>query len=242
MTLDREPNLGDIIETIIKRVLSKTHTGMPAVIVSYDESEQRAIVQPVTRMRRVDLDGDVTQMKMPAIPRVPVRQPQGGGQMALTFPVKANDNCWLSFSERSIDEFLSTGEADIEPQSVRRFDLADATAQVDVRPFSDPLKNVPTDRARFGQHESENHAVHGPTRIEVIEESAGTPAKLFIGCDLVTSGKKAELLSMFDELLTALETSYVNTAAGPQPILYGAALSLITLCTALRALLAEIME
>jgi len=192
--------LSDLLEQVARGEIALLHTGLPAFIVSYDETTQKATVQPVVRAKRIDLDGEVEHYKLPPITNVPVYWPQGGG-LSLTLPVDEGDWVWLSFGERSLDEWLATAEQDNEARAVRRFNLADAVAWAGVRPFADPLQNVPTDRARLG------HPDPG-ARVEVTKSTG----KIRIGTDA------AELLSLLGDLIDALQAATVATALGPQPL------------------------
>jgi len=195
--------LSDLLEQVARGEIALLHTGLPAFIVSYDETTQKATVQPVVRAKRIDLDGEVEHYKLPPITNVPVYWPQGGG-LSLTLPVDEGDWVWLSFGERSLDEWLATAEQDNEARAVRRFNLADAVAWAGVRPFADPLQNVPTDRARLGS---------SACRIDVTKTD-----KVFLGTGTMVSGYAAEVLALLDSLIAALQTATVATALGPQPL------------------------
>ena len=113
------------------------HTSMPGVIVSYDPAKMTAVVQPALQVFHTQIDGTRVPTTLTTISDVPVHFPGGGGHM-LTFPVKAGDECWLVFSERSIDNWFQHGGVQ-QPSDWRMHDINDPVCHVGVR--SQP--NVP---------------------------------------------------------------------------------------------------
>lgn len=204
------PDMADVVGMAAKGEVAKVNVAVPAFITAYDETLQQATVQPIVRWRYKDVDGD-TETELPApIAAVPVLFPQANG-LAITFPVVAGDWVLLVVCDRSIDEWESTGAQDNTPQSARRHNMADAIAIPGVRPFSDPLEGVPTDRVRIGQAGTSN-----PTRIEVT--TSGGPATGFIRI----GNDSAELLDLLEQLLAKLQISFVNTGIGTQQVRWGA--------------------
>jgi hypothetical protein len=110
---------------------SQIHTGMPGVIVSFDPAKLTAVVQPALHAFQKNPDGTTTNLQITNIPDVPVHFPGGGGH-TLTFPVKAGDECWISFSERSLDNWHQQGGLQ-SPSDHRMHDLNDAVVHVGLR-------------------------------------------------------------------------------------------------------------
>lgn len=108
------------IETRLKNL----HTCVPGIIVSFDPAKQTAQVQP-TIQRLFTEKGAVN---LPVCVDVPVVFP-AGGLFALTFPVAANDECILWFSERCIDLWFTYGGVR-PPAEYRLHDLSDGMALV----------------------------------------------------------------------------------------------------------------
>ena len=136
------PNLIETIRAVVRRELAVTHAaGLPGVVVSYDASEQRAVVRPVVRFRYMDEDGTQQTYQPAAIPGVPVLWPTSSGA-SLTMPLAVGDPVWIEFAQRSIADWLSTGEGDVEPRDPRRFDYNDAVCYPAGRPFADPLPSA----------------------------------------------------------------------------------------------------
>ncbi len=135
------PAMADVLQEAIRAGLARVHTSMPGVIVEYDETAQRAAVQPVLRGRYRDAAGIVLDEKLPVIPSVPVAWPAGNGY-SLTWPLVPGDFVTLVFAERSTDEWRATGEDDVTPADLRRFSLSDAVAYPGGLPFSHPIPST----------------------------------------------------------------------------------------------------
>jgi hypothetical protein len=110
--------------------LNNVHTALPASVISYDYTVQKATVQPL--LNKVWFDGTVTPM--PVLENVPVIFPKSGGA-SLTFPVNPGDTCLLLFIERSTDLWLTQG-GQVSPDDPRKFDLSDGVAIMGLFPFS----------------------------------------------------------------------------------------------------------
>lgn len=124
------PNMTDAIRQSILYQLNNVHTALPASIVEYDFTTQKATVQAL--LNKVWTDG--TDTPIPILQNVPVIFPRAGGA-SLTFPVVSGDTCLLLFIERSIDQWLISG-GQVSPQDPRKFDLSDAVAIMGLSPFS----------------------------------------------------------------------------------------------------------
>lgn len=119
----------DIIRNSIYSILNNVHTCMPGIIVSYDASTNKAIVQPALNKNFV-----AGEMEMPILENVPIIFPSSGN-FNMSFPVNSGDYVLLLFSERSIDLWLNTG-GQVTPNDRRKFDLSDAIAIPGLKPFN----------------------------------------------------------------------------------------------------------
>ena len=111
--------------------LYDVHTALPGTIIEYDNTLQKATVQP--SLKKSYRDG--TTQEMPILNNVPVIFPRAGGA-SLTFPVVQGDTCLLLFIERSTDLWKSVGGV-VAPDDPRKFDLSDAVAIMGLMPFSE---------------------------------------------------------------------------------------------------------
>lgn len=135
MTFSNSPSspnsLTDAIRNAILYQLNNTHTALPAKIVSYEFKTKKAQVQPLINKKYTD----GTNEPLPILNNVPVLFPFAGGA-SITFPVNAGDYCLLIFCERSLDNFLSTGQQST-PTDPRKFDLSDGVAIMGLLPFTE---------------------------------------------------------------------------------------------------------
>jgi hypothetical protein len=112
----------------IWQVLVGVNTAMPGVIVAFDAATQRASVQPCNK---VVMDDD-TESLLPVLQDVPCFFP-GVGNFFLTHPVNVDDPCLLVVAQRSLDNWLTSGEPE-DPQSNRKFSMNDAVAFFGIQP------------------------------------------------------------------------------------------------------------
>ena len=120
----------ELLNIIIANKIADMHICMPAKILEYDYTKQKAKVQPSLNQKYND--GEV--IELPAIYNVPVVHPASGGA-SITFPVNINDTVLLVFSEKSLEEWLSNGEQ-VTPDDPRQNNLTDAIALLGLNPFS----------------------------------------------------------------------------------------------------------
>ena len=123
-------SLTDAIRQSILYQLGTIHTALPAAIIDYDYTVQKASVQPLLNK----VWTNALPEPMPVLENVPVIFPSSGGA-SLTFPVNTGDTVLLVFIERSIDLWLTQG-GQVSPDDPRKFDLSDAVAIPGLFPFS----------------------------------------------------------------------------------------------------------
>lgn len=111
----------DILRNAVNTVTNEMHTSMPGIIKSFNPSNNLATIQPA--LNRNYITGPLS---LPVLENVPIIFPQTN-TFSMTYPINAEDPCVLFFSERSIDEYLSTGEQGT-PRDRRKFSLSDAYA------------------------------------------------------------------------------------------------------------------
>lgn len=104
---------------------------MPGKIVSFNPSTMTAVVQPAIQAMHKQDDGSIKPVDIHPIADVPVHFPGGGGH-ALTFPVRAGDECMIVFQERSIDNWFQHGGTQ-QPSDYRMHDINDAIVHVGLR-------------------------------------------------------------------------------------------------------------
>jgi hypothetical protein len=115
-----QERLGNGFSTIFDLLMSDKHTNTPGLVVSFNAEERTISVQPVL------FRGETESRLLPIETDVPVNYP-GSDEYELAFELKEGDKVLLVTSERSIDDWMASGEP-VEPADPRRFDLSDAIA------------------------------------------------------------------------------------------------------------------
>lgn len=127
----------ELLNSIIANKISDMHICLPAKIVAYDYTKQKAIVQPLINQKLTN--GEV--IKLPQIYNVPVVQLVSGGA-SITLPVKIGDKVLLIFADKSLEEWLKSGKQ-VTPDDPRSNNLTDAIAILGLRDFgtNSPAQN-----------------------------------------------------------------------------------------------------
>lgn len=115
----------DLFNSSVQSILNSIHTAMPATIISYDHTQNKAIVQPL--LNKAYKNGVET---MPILNDVPIIFPK-----YIFFPIEKGDNILLVFCERSIDLWKQVG-GQVTPDDPRKFSLSDAVAIPILQPFN----------------------------------------------------------------------------------------------------------
>lgn len=102
------------------------HVALPAVVQSYNSSNQTVEVQPTVRERTITDGNQIRYIQYPLLINVPVVFPQVGSYQ-LTFPISPGDECLVVFSDLSIDNWWLNGNVQ-NPIEQRRHDLSDGMA------------------------------------------------------------------------------------------------------------------
>lgn len=124
-------NITELLNIIVSNRIAEMHICMPAKIISYDFATRKASVQPALNQKFNDDEVIV----LPVIHNVPVMQPSSGGA-SVNFPVKEGNTVLLTFSERSLEEWLKDGKQ-VTPDDARQNNLTDAVAHIGLKPFSE---------------------------------------------------------------------------------------------------------
>ncbi len=129
------PTLADVLRMVLEQHSDGTRVALPAEVVSWSSSNpERADVRPTIRLVRRDSTGARLTFRPLVISGVPVGFP-GSGSYGLTWPLQPGHTGLLVFADRSIDEWLVTGQSDNDPQHPRRHDYADGMFLPQLRPY-----------------------------------------------------------------------------------------------------------
>lgn len=174
-------------------MLQDIYTMLPGKVVSYDGNF--AVVRPA--IPKLLSTGAVLQA--PNIVRVPVKFPiADGGKARLTMPLKAGDDVELTFSCRSLENWLNGSEQ--APDDPRQFDISDCFCTPVMRPpISADTDNVVLEYGSGGLKIAPNGkiSVYGPgvefeapvTFKKPVSTAAGAP--LSVGPSGITQGGKS---------------------------------------------------
>lgn len=121
----------EAIKAGILRALRGLYIGMPGRLESYDSKTGKGVVKPLIQ----EPDHTGTNRSIPPIAGVPVIMP-GGDDAALYIPPTIGGTGWISFSHRSMENWLDRG-GDATPGDPRMMDMTDAVFWPGLRPFSD---------------------------------------------------------------------------------------------------------
>lgn len=127
--MDRAERLDDREESLrlaLESSQAQIWTAMPGVITEVDLAAQTCTVQPAIMGEATDAKGGTKAVQMPLLVDVPLVWPRAGG-FALTFPVRAGDECLVVFASRCIDGWWQSGGVSPQAES-RMHDLSDGFA------------------------------------------------------------------------------------------------------------------
>ncbi len=104
------PTRAGDFEQQFDRKAGMIRVAVPGVIQSFDPDTQRVTAIPAIQMKTM-IDGIPEYKSMPEILNVPIVLPMAfGGKVAVTFPINSGDPCLLIFADRSISNFLQSGQ------------------------------------------------------------------------------------------------------------------------------------
>lgn len=133
--------LGDLLARVARRVALDIHVSVPATVVSYNATTQRATV--TLGFRAVE-DGAVSPDPPIQIANMPVRWERGVDSYD-TRPLAAGATGQVFFADRALDEWLRQGGS-VDPIDARAHSLADGVFYPGVGPS--PISPPPNPAAR----------------------------------------------------------------------------------------------
>lgn len=198
----------DIFTQAVDSILSNVHTCMPGIIVSYNESNSTAQVQPA--LNKNYYSGEIA---MPIVENVPVVFPSSSS-FSMSFPLSAGDTVLLVMCERSIDLWKSVG-GQLTPDDRRKFALSDAVAIPGLQPLN----------ADFSLREEGAFALSYAGSSIVIRQNGDVEIKSSSTIAIGTS--VTELLDVISQTLALLSSATAVPAvpsggSPPQPLTFSA--------------------
>lgn len=127
--MDRAERLDDREESLrlaLEGAQAQMWTALPGIITAVNLEAQTCSVQPAITGEITGSNGATTAAQLPLLVDVPLVFPRAGG-FALTFPVRAGDECLVVFACRCIDGWWQSGGVQ-PPAESRMHDLSDGFA------------------------------------------------------------------------------------------------------------------
>lgn len=131
---ERQGQMGEMLRRMNDNMNGQLRVAMPGIVQSFNPNEQTVTVLCAIRERIVGADKEIRSMAIPALLDVPIVMPRAGGY-AITFPVKAGDECLIIFSDICINAWWALGGVQ-NMEEYRRHDFSDAIAILG--PWSQP--------------------------------------------------------------------------------------------------------
>ncbi len=157
---ERAPTTGEVIRHHLDMKSAEMRFCRPAVVTKWDPDKQRVSVKVLVKEARVDEDGTRVVESMPVLPGIPLMFP-GAGPFRITFPISDGNLTAegtkipatigkLTFSDASLDKWLTGDGSEVDPEADHKFMLADAIFEPGLSTFGAPLKDVPRDHTTMG--------------------------------------------------------------------------------------------
>lgn len=228
------PSLEEVISQAVDDHLLDLHTSIPAIIESYNPTEQTASVKIALKRKYISA-GVEEIVERPVIPDVPVLFPRGGS-FKMLFPLKKGDNVQLLISERSTERWKNESGV-VDPRDARKFNLSDAFiipasgrdkvtgATATLFQQANGLGSLSIDESGQITIDSNGGNVMVKSKVASVEiqdggliELKNASGKIRITADGKFKIEGAEeLLTIINDLIVGLENATTLTALGPQP-------------------------
>ena len=134
----QDPTLTQVIKEAIRSQILELHTAIPGKVLEYDESVQKAKIQPLLKRKFKTEEGEV---ELPIINSVPVSFPRTENSI-IHIPVAVGTLGMIIFCERSIDSWLSGEGGCVSPDDPRTHDLSDGIFYPGLYPFSKAISGL----------------------------------------------------------------------------------------------------
>lgn len=187
----------DLFNNSVQSILNTIHTALPAKIISYDHTQNKAIVQPL--LNKAYKNGIVS---MPILNDIPIIFPK-----YMFFPILEGDNVLLVFCERSIDLWKQVG-SQVTPDDPRKFNLSDAVAIPILQPFN----------ADYSQNNGQDFIINYAGSSVTIKDNGDvliqTSSKIALGTQTI------ELLQQISDTLAEISSITTTIPAGSSMGIY----------------------
>lgn len=110
-----EDSLTGVFRSVLQKFLQSTDDMLPAIVIAYDRTTNRATVQPQIMMGTTSGE-KVARAQIASVPVLNI----GGGGFVLSFPIKPGDLGWIKASDRDISLYLQQGPGQEEWPNTKR--------------------------------------------------------------------------------------------------------------------------
>lgn len=110
-----EDSLTGVFRSVLQKFLQGTDDMLPAIVIAYDRTTNRATVQPQIMMGTTSGE-KVARAQIASVPVLNI----GGGGFVLSFPIKPGDLGWIKASDRDISLYLQQGPGQEEWPNTKR--------------------------------------------------------------------------------------------------------------------------
>lgn len=149
---------------------SDIQTSCPAIIQSFNPSQQTCTAQPTIQWKVRAENGTYSWITLPVLVDIPVYFPKGGG-FTLTFPVTIGDECLLVFANRCIDSWWYNGGIQ-EQNDIRMHDISDGFAFVGFSSVPNVIAGISTNSCQLRSNDNLTHVELTNGTINIISSSA----------------------------------------------------------------------
>ncbi|RLB65477.1 MAG: hypothetical protein DRH08_07940, partial [Deltaproteobacteria bacterium] len=210
-------SIKDVLDAHAENALLNLHTALPGIITIFDPATQMATVQ--LAIKRIVQDEEII---IAPLLDVPVMQPSAGG-FHVTMPITNGDECLVVFSERAIDNWVTSGGIQ-KPIEYRHHNISDAFAIIgvnsnpnaipDYNPGSLQLRNEAGDQSITL---NPDNSIVIDTTTDVIVNSATTtvnsPEVEVNATNTVINTNTAQVEAALSAILTTPNTTINSTVA-----------------------------
>lgn len=122
-----EDSLTGVFRSVLSKFLQQTDDMLPAIVIAYDRTSNRATVQPQVMMGSTSGE-KISRAQIASVPVLNI----GGGGFVLSFPIKPGDLGWIKASDRDISLYLQGGLKEEWPNTKRMHSFQDGLFIPDV--------------------------------------------------------------------------------------------------------------
>lgn len=227
----RGPSLPGQQEAAIRSVLAGIHTNNICRVVRYDAEKGLVDVKILIMDFHTNEEGARVPESYPVITNLPVAFYSAGGFSVLP-PIVAGDSGTtgrIAFLERSSDRWLAGTGQEVDPAFYHRFHHADAVFEIGVRPFGNPIPNVPTDHLTIGADgpDDGSHAkIHFRASTITVGPESGSKAMGLDGDSVDCGTLTITSMTVVGPAVTVVLGQYIDAFGAATPIIPGNLLGL----------------